>query len=496
MNNWVGQDSIEWSQVYDDDTDKKDFSLAERRLVMEGSNLEQYRRGKMKELDIYLPPLGRSPFSYLDYASEDEIAEERDRLDIQGCMMDICVCITEAVPLSAEEEAAQSYQDFIVKYFEYASSKQKNKLSIASTRQPPRNSAQQKMYDELLSFTIDIIEFLVENDAVLIPGSYVFDDIKYEKFSIDNGNGHIYWFLQQLKLGLAGVGKERKVEYVNKYPNAILTLISCIDIDNLKRDVQVEVVRRIREGLARFLPQELPTTHLEALLVEMFGLPIATTHFFWAVVKSIEECPVMGGAIEIQSFLRRIVLCIFESGLQEFVRKRDPSSISHSSIKHEFINGNFLGFYIWAILHAKEDVDDMLWSFPPAERAVLMICIIQAIEKSTWPPGRLNDKTKSHIGATNCILNNIVGENWSDSTPLTPLDCLKEDETILQEAVAFGCRKCIAEASTGEESSTDHDDKCPRKPSTKHCYALRNGMIEILSGICRLAAGVCNGCKR
>ena len=321
---------------------------------------------------------------------------------------------------------------------------------------------------ELLDMCVEIIEYLIENNVVLDPGLEALKDIKYEKFSVDNHNAHIYWLLELLKCGLTGDGAERSSEYATKLGKDAFTLISLIDLENIPVDVQREVVRRIREGSARFLPEELPTTHLEALLVEMLGLPISTVHLFWSVVKSTDESHI-GGANEIQSFLRRLLLCIFESGLQEYMYRRDPSSINQSSMEHEFINGNHLGFYIWSVLHAKEDIDATSSGLPSSDQTVLSSKSVRSRARSTWPPGVLKQR---FCGATDCILDHQFGVgNWENSTDVTPLDCLEEDEFILAKAVELGCRKCIAESTTDRKSRLGHKDKCPRKPTTQLCYA-------------------------
>jgi len=230
-------------------------------------------------------------------------------------------------------------------------------------------------------------------------------------------------------------------------------------------------VALVIKGLERFLPAKLPTTVYEALLVEMFGLPIATVHYFWSVVKTTEECPIIGGAIHIQSFLRHLLLCIFESGLREHMYRRDPSSVDSSSVNNEFANSNLLGYYITWDLFQKKDADKLFSLLPSSTREVVKKRSIPVEEKSTWAPGSINDTCTR--GATECILDNIVGpKNWSNSIPLTPLDILKQDENILQEAVSFGCQKCIQEsADHGVESSLEHKDKCPRKPTARLCYA-------------------------
>ena len=94
MNNWVGQDSIEWTQVYDE-TDNIEFSLSLTNMCFEGSMMESYRKEKMQEHDIFLPPFFRSTFSYLDAASDDMIKEEADKLNMQYVMMKVAIGITE-----------------------------------------------------------------------------------------------------------------------------------------------------------------------------------------------------------------------------------------------------------------------------------------------------------------------------------------------------------------------------------------------------------------
>jgi len=69
-----------------------------------------------------------------------------------------------------EEMAVESYQSIITGYYEYSSKQENNKLSIASTRQPPRNAAQKAMYSDLLDFTFGILEFLLKKNVVLDPG--------------------------------------------------------------------------------------------------------------------------------------------------------------------------------------------------------------------------------------------------------------------------------------------------------------------------------------
>ena len=152
------------------------------------------------------------------------------------------------------------------------------------------------------------------------------------------------------------------------------------------------------------------------------------------------------------------------------MHRRDPSSINDLYSIHEFNNGNFLGYYTYNSLDAQEDVDDTnKTNLYPIERAVMSNTSIHLQYKSTWLPGVLNRRYRA---ATECILDNQVGEKkWENSTDVTPLDCLEQSESILAEAVEFGCPKCTAESETGEKSSLNHKEKCPRNPTARLCYA-------------------------
>ena len=292
--------------------------------------------------------------------------------------------ISAKIPDVTEDMAVQAYHDYIVQYYQDMAKKAGSNFSMGALKQPPRNSAQQATYNEFLQLLVENIEYLIANNIVLVPGSEAFNNINPAPFSIDNGNAHIYCLLELLKIGHTGNGLERLKEYIKQLreqgiigPNEEPTIVSCIDVENIPEDIQRESARLHLEGLAKFLPDELPTTEYEALLVEMFGLPLPAVYYIWSLVKSIDECPIYGGAIEIQSYWRRFELNGWESGLQEYLRRRG-ASIHQESIMHEFVNGNFLGCYLSRRLHAKEDVDTLLGKFSPPTRSHIMSTAISA----------------------------------------------------------------------------------------------------------------------
>jgi hypothetical protein len=341
-----------------------------------------------------------------------------------------------------EEEAVQAYHDYIVQYFQDMAEKSGSDFSMGALQQPPRNSAQQETYNDFLQLLVENIEYLIANNIVLVPGSEAFNNINPAPFSIDNGNAHIYFLLELLKIGHTGEGLERLKEYIKQLreegiigPNDTPTIFSCIDVENIPVEVQRESAKRHLEGLKRFLPDELPTTEYESLLLQMLGLPIPAIYYIWSVVKSVDECLIYGGGIEIQSFWRRFELNAWESGLQEYLRGRGVA-IHQGSIMHEFVNGNFLGCYLFHRLHTKKDVDAFLKKFPSHIQDLIRRTVIAALGVSTWPPGSFglsryrSSAEKGLSGSkTQFVLDYLFGaDSWCASTTKTPLDFVPAGE--------------------------------------------------------------------
>ena len=120
------------------------------------------------------------------------------------------------IPDVTEDMAVQAYHDYIVQYYQDMAKKAGSNFSMGALKQPPRNSAQQATYNEFLQLLVENIEYLIANNIVLVPGSEAFNNINPAPFSIDNGNAHIYYLLELLKIGQTGNGLERLKEYIKQ----------------------------------------------------------------------------------------------------------------------------------------------------------------------------------------------------------------------------------------------------------------------------------------
>ena len=75
-----------------------------------------------------------------------------------------------------------------------------------------------------------LVIFLIVHNCVFLPGSYFAKSFNtlHEMLSINNNRSHIYWMVN--KVGLAGNGAVRLVEYVKKLGAACPPIFSIIDM--------------------------------------------------------------------------------------------------------------------------------------------------------------------------------------------------------------------------------------------------------------------------
>ena len=157
-------------------------------------------------------------------------------------------------------------------------------------------------------------------------------------------------------------------------------------------------------------------------MLEMNGLPVYTTMFFWSMVKSATDCNNLGGAIIMAGCLLRLFLMIIESGLQVMLGS------STSGDMHEAVNNSFMGFFfsamaeIWKAVTALFDVlPRSLLTKPQKIRTAL----------SSWAPARIKGALPDLIGVTVLIMDMIFGKDgWVDiflnvpyDDPLTTQQC-------------------------------------------------------------------------
>ena len=105
-------------------------------------------------------------------------------------------------------------------------------------------------------------------------------------------------------------------------------LRSLIDVDNIPVPVQRELVRRVLVIAAKYMCKEYPTTHRKLFACDMQGLSVPTQIFFRSIVKSSEECSVVGGGVAVWGFLRRAVINMLEDGVQVWLLGREGFAIN------------------------------------------------------------------------------------------------------------------------------------------------------------------------
>jgi len=291
---------------------------------------------------------------------------------------------------------------------------------IHSLTQAPRNEAQQNVYSKFQDYCLEIITFCIENNVVLLPGSYLMNFLNLAMVSIDNPKAHLYWEEYLKKIGNTGNGGYRTKKYNEQFEKSGIdvdpSLMSCMDIESLPVHLQTKLTELILDGLERFVPEEIPDTCTfeQALEMEMKGLPIMTQLTFWSMIKSLAECKMLGGAIELQSFLKRLYLNILESGLQKYLNVKSPS---------EFANSNAFGYILSRDEEINYDADDWFGKLTPDEQQQF----VQAVAKGvifllTWPPGKRENHRAKFKHAKIAIAERVCGEgNWRDSYDQPPV---------------------------------------------------------------------------
>ncbi|EJK52442.1 hypothetical protein THAOC_28278, partial [Thalassiosira oceanica] len=288
----------------------------------------------------------------------------------------------------------------------------KEGFTFNSTRRPPANSSQHAVVHQFLNdFCVSIVMLLIARNLILLPVGILFGYINHasDLLSMNDGNPHIYYLFwpkrqgskrrkKRDKIGCAGEGKKRYTYYWNEFKENMPAIISLLNINAIPACVQTLVTAAILKGLAAFVPDQLPVTIADATRLEMTGLPVCTTLFFWSMVKGFDECKMLGGGILMSGFLLRLYLTIIESGLQVLLKKGGDM--------HEAVNNSLMGFFfsamreIWAAvltLHGK--LPETVFTEPQLLRPWLL----------SWAPGRLASYPESLVSAKVIIVEKISG---------------------------------------------------------------------------------------
>jgi len=95
---------------------------------------------------------------------------------------------------SNDTEATNNYAQYLIDNHLQQANRQLHPLSFGSTKQPPRNEAQQSVYKQFLHVCVAIFLIFLVNNCVFLPGSYFANaiDTTHKILTIDNQNSHIY----------------------------------------------------------------------------------------------------------------------------------------------------------------------------------------------------------------------------------------------------------------------------------------------------------------
>ncbi|EJK76333.1 hypothetical protein THAOC_01908, partial [Thalassiosira oceanica] len=178
-------------------------------------------------------------------------------------------------------------------------------FTFDSTRRPPANSSQHSVARQFLNdFCVSIVMLLIARNLILLPVGILFGFVNHasDLLSMNDGNPHIYYLFwpggerqggkrrkKRDKIGCAGEGKKRYTYYWNEFKENMPAIISLLNINAIPACVQTLVTAAILKGLAAFVPDQLPVTIADATRLEMTGLPVCTTLFFWSMVKGFDE---------------------------------------------------------------------------------------------------------------------------------------------------------------------------------------------------------------
>jgi len=213
-------------------------------------------------------------------------------------------------------------------------------FAFETMRRATPNASQTAVLWKYLALCEKSFTFLVDRGYALVPGGTYFNYIDITRFTILDNNPHVYLINLETgpKVGVCGVGTVRLLYYMAFFHERGLPvpdIYSIVEVGTLPRDIQLQLVRMMLEGVKQFVPERLPTTVREAVGMCSTGLPIHAQYLFYTLTTSLEECKVFGGGLEMKSFLLRLVLMMLESGAQKYLDA--PNGAKHEGVSYCFL---------------------------------------------------------------------------------------------------------------------------------------------------------------
>jgi len=250
----------------------------------------------------------------------------------------------------------------------------------------------------------------------------------------DHGKGYmkVYYHHVKKKIGCAGNGIIRSSFY--EPLDFILTVFN-LDLQSLKN---TELLSGFAINLCQWFCSISPSNLLDMTIQDAIDmeemryqednqkiyLPFVVCIFMYMMSHDDEECQVLGGAIRIKSYLKRLCLLIVESGVQELLVSIGVE-LSKACQAHEWLQGDMSWVrvshnecagegesFFKKVKELDTSADPLNEDFGMSYFAYIMATSIQMIALASWAA----DTIPGHLVLTDVIMDLIFGFfNWGDA---------------------------------------------------------------------------------
>ena len=196
-----------------------------------------------------------------------------------------------------------------------------------------------------------------------------------------------------------------------------------IDINRLLATSQKELVEFLLDRLDSLTFDKFPKTLGEALNHDMHGLPFSAQVLISSLIKDVDECNMVGGGINVNGFLIRLVMNALETGMTEWLRKKGVK-INGSSCLDELFHNNGSGAFLDLDAHVRKNLMKMFVKlkkeYPQYAAKLSQLAIVVGKAMLSWPVNLKNPAPKflhCKIAANNAMLGPDSHEDAFDKCP-------------------------------------------------------------------------------
>ena len=345
------------------------------------------------------------------------------------------------------------------------------------------NPYQQRTRRAFLDATKRIAEILHRTGRLMNLSSYRPDQIDFTRCTMNDSFAHVYLITQQkrrgggtkTKCGVTYTGRARIDHYDEEYKKVVdeakrLDLVppdppeitSVVSIDNLPLYVEREICDVALDIFREFGCPRRPRTVKQAVMYEIYNIPLGTGQLFRSLVCSEDECS-EGGAIYIQGMLKRTLLHLMESAVSRYLSEVRGMTISGQV--HELVAPSRV--LAIGLVRAKECAEAVGAQVVRETRETQVEMKEGAASNfliSTYAPCPVKGCEK-HVLFSPVVHDKIFGpENWTDTC--VPVPC----ENPRTSADMYGTFKKNC-GFTDEQLS----DSCDRKDALLGAFTLEGG---------------------